>query len=121
MNMATIFDRHPDDAVAFISRGKNTTYGELRGHVAGYRAGLAEMGLEPGDRLAIICGNNWYFVAAYLAALGAGLVAVPLNPISPPLELSAELAAKIGGIAAPSSVRLEVFIGGAGDRRNAGA
>lgn len=93
MNLATIFDRHPDDAVAFISRGKNTTYGELRGHVAGYRAGLAEMGLEPGDRLAIICGNNWYFVAAYLAALGAGLVAVPLNPISPPLELSAELTA----------------------------
>ena len=58
VNLATIFDRHPDDAVAFISRGKNTTYGELRGHVAGYRAGLAEMGLEPGDRLAIICGNN---------------------------------------------------------------
>ena len=91
MNLATVFDRHPDDAVAFISRGRNTTYGELSAQVAGYRAGLAELGLEPGDRLAIICGNNWYFVASYLAALGAGLVAVPLNPISPPLELSAQL------------------------------
>ena len=91
MNLATIFDRHPDDAVAFISRGKNTTYGELRAAVGGFRAGLAELGLQPGDRLAIICGNNWYFVASYLAALGAGLIAVPLNPISPPLELSAEL------------------------------
>ncbi|MBX7068773.1 MAG: long-chain fatty acid--CoA ligase [Microthrixaceae bacterium] len=92
MNLATIFDRHPDTAVAFISRGKNTTYGELREQVAGYRAGLIDLGLEPGDRVAIICGNNWYFVAAYLATLGAGLVAVPLNPMSPPLELSGQLA-----------------------------
>lgn len=91
MNLATVFDRHPDDAIALISRGKNTTYGELRADVGAYRAGLAEMGMEPGDRLGIVCGNNWYFVAAYLAALGAGLVAVPLNPTSPQLELTSQL------------------------------
>lgn len=91
MNLANVFDRHPDDAVAFVSRGKNTTYGELRADVASFRRGLADLGLEPGDRLAIVCGNNWYFVASYLAALGAGLVAVPLNPTSPPLELVGQL------------------------------
>ncbi len=92
MNLATIFDRHPDDSVALISRGKLTTYGALGADVAGYRGGLISLGFDPGDRIGIICGNNWYFVASYLAALGAGLVAVPLNPNSPPLELAHQLA-----------------------------
>ena len=29
-------------------------------------------GVEPGDRVAIVAANNWYFVVAYLAVLGAG-------------------------------------------------
>ena len=29
MNLATIIDDHPDDAVALISRGEQTTYGTL--------------------------------------------------------------------------------------------
>lgn len=93
MNLATIFDRHPDDAVALISRGKNTTYGSLSADVASYRGGLLSLGLEPGDRIGIVCGNNWYFVASYLAAIGSGLVAVPLNPTSPTMELAHQLAA----------------------------
>ncbi|MEY2405664.1 MAG: long-chain acyl-CoA synthetase, partial [Acidimicrobiaceae bacterium] len=93
MNVASVIEGHPDDAIALISRARTTTYGELRQHVAGYRAGLAGLGLQPGDRIGILCGNNWYFVASYLAALGAGLVAVPLNPSSPARELERELAA----------------------------
>jgi long-chain acyl-CoA synthetase len=42
--------------------------------------------------VAIVAANNWYFVAGYLAVLGAGAVAVPLNPQSPPPEIEAELA-----------------------------
>ena len=92
MNLASIIDPHPDDAVAIISRGKETTYGRLREQVAAYRGGLVGLGLEPGDRIGIACGNNWYFAATYLAALGAGLVAVPLNPNAPTPELEAQLA-----------------------------
>lgn len=92
MNLATIIDAHPDDAVALISRGRSTTYGQLRDQVAHLRGGLAGLGLEPGDRVAIVAANNWYFVAAYLAALGIGCVAVPLNPTSPAPELQRELA-----------------------------
>ena len=91
MNLATIFDRHPSESIALISRGKTTTYGVLGRQVAGFRSGLVELGLEPGDRIGIVCGNNWYFVVSYLAALGAGLVAVPLNPNSPAIELTHEL------------------------------
>lgn len=91
MNLAAVFDRHPADSVAVISRGRSTTYGELGALVASLRGGLAAQGLVPGDRVAIVCGNNTYFVASYLAVLGAGLIAVPLNPISPPVELVSEL------------------------------
>jgi long-chain acyl-CoA synthetase len=91
VNLASILDGHPDGDVALISRGRPTTYGELSDQVASLRGGLVGAGLEPGDRLAILAGNNWYFVAAYLAALGAGLVAVPLNPLVPAPELAFEL------------------------------
>ena len=93
MNLAAIIEPHPDDAVALISRGRSTTYGTLRSQVAGFRAGLASLGLEPGDRVGILCGNNWYFAVSYLSVLGAGLVAVPLNPLSPARELERELSA----------------------------
>jgi long-chain acyl-CoA synthetase len=93
VNLAAVIDPHPDDAVALISRGRTTTYGALREQVAGFRGGLAGLGLAPGDRVGIVCGNNWYFVSSYLAVLGAGLVAVPLNPLSPAREIERELAA----------------------------
>lgn len=92
MNLASIIDPHPGDAVAIVSRGKETTYQQLRDQVAAYRGGLTALGLGPGDRIGIACGNNWYFAVTYLAALGAGLVAVPLNPSAPAPELEAELA-----------------------------
>ncbi len=92
MNLAEIIEDHPADSVALISRGDTTTYGELRDQVAGLRGGLAGLGLETGDRVAIVANNNWYFVVSYLAVLGAGLVAVPLNPQSPTSALENELA-----------------------------
>ena len=93
MNLASIIDPHPDDAVAVISRGKSTTYGQLREQVANLRGGLVGLGLEPGDRIGIVAANNWYFVVSYLAVLGIGAVAVPINPTSPVPEVQGELAA----------------------------
>ena len=92
MNLASIIDAHPDDATALVSRGHATTYGELRAQVAALRGAFVGAGLVPGDRLAIACGNNWYFVVSWLAALGAGLVAVPVNPSAPTPELQRQLA-----------------------------
>lgn len=91
VNLATIIEEHPADDCALISRGKPTSYGSLREQVARLRSGLIELGLEPGDRLAILSSNNRYFVVSYLAALGAGLVTVPLNPVSPAVAIAEEL------------------------------
>ena len=60
--------------------------------MARLRGGLVGLGVEPGDRVAVVANNNWYFVAVYLAALGVGATVVPLNPQSPLPELVSELA-----------------------------
>jgi len=92
MNLAAIIDGHPDGDCAVMSRGHTTTYGELRQQVAALRGAFIDLGLAPGDRLAVACGNNWYFVVSWLAGLGAGLVVVPLNPAAPAPELQQQLA-----------------------------
>jgi long-chain acyl-CoA synthetase len=91
MNLATIIDAHDDDACAFISRGQRITFGELRQQVGSLRGALVESGLQPGDRMAVVSANNWYFVVGWLAGLGAGLVVVPVNPSAPAPELQRQL------------------------------
>jgi len=93
VNLASIIEGHPGDAVALISRNRSTTYGELRSLVAAMRGGLAARGVAAADRVALILGNERDFVVAYLAVVGLGAVAVPLNPVSPPAELERQIAA----------------------------
>jgi long-chain acyl-CoA synthetase len=111
MNLATIVDPHPADTIALISRGKTTTYGLLRDQVASLRGGLVGLGLDPGDRVGIVAANNWYFVVSYLAVLGAGCVAVPVNPTSPVPEVQRQLAA-IGARAVIAGPSAKAAIGG---------
>jgi long-chain acyl-CoA synthetase len=92
-NLAGMIQPHPAEDVALISANRGITYGELREQVAGLRGGLTELGIGRGDRIGLVCGNGRPFVVAYLATLGIGAVAVPLNPASPPAELERELRA----------------------------
>jgi long-chain acyl-CoA synthetase len=91
VNVARMIEPHPAEKVAIISRNRPTTYGELRDQVAHLRGGLASLGVGPGDRVAMLCANNRYFVISYLAITGLGAIAVPLNPVSPGPELTVEL------------------------------
>jgi long-chain acyl-CoA synthetase len=93
VNLAHLLDGHADDGTALVSRGKPVSFRSLREDVDRTRGALAGLGLEPGDRVALICANNPIFVTAYLAVLGRGGVAVPLNPTSPAVELRRQLAA----------------------------
>ncbi len=92
MNLAHIIDGHDADSTALIWRNRVTTYGELSDHIARFRGGLAASGVTAGDRVALVLGNSPHFVIAYLATVGLGAVAVPLNPASPGPELESELA-----------------------------
>ena len=92
MNLATVIDGHPGDAVALVSRGRPTTYDSLRDQIDRLRGGLASIGVKDGDRVALLCSNSRYFVVCYFATLGLGAVAVPLNPLSPSPEIESEIA-----------------------------
>jgi long-chain acyl-CoA synthetase len=91
VNLAHIIDPHPADHVAIISRGRSTAYGALREQIAHVRGGLVKLGVGRGDRVALLCSNGRYFVDLYLACLGVGAVAVPLNPSSPAPEIEREV------------------------------
>ena len=93
MNLAHIIDEHDAESVALISRGRATTYGDLRTQVAAFRGGLSEAGIVAGDRIALLIGNSRHFVVSYLAVIGLGAIAVPLNPASPAPEVTGQLVA----------------------------
>jgi long-chain acyl-CoA synthetase len=60
-------------------------YGELAAEVM---AGFVALGIEPGDRLAILSGNRVEWHAADVAALAAGAVTVPVYPTSAASQVS---------------------------------
>ena len=82
MNLADLVreaaDRSPDKP-ALLYRDAAMTWGELERHVAATAAGLAALGLEPGDRVAVALGNTPGFVVSYFGALRGGFVALPVN------------------------------------------
>ncbi len=84
--LASVADQ--PDRVAL--RGPDVTYGRLAARAAAAGTRLAALG-TPGDRIAIVAGNEQSFVVAYLAILLRGLVAVPLHVASPAYEIAREL------------------------------
>ncbi|MHB1487648.1 MAG: AMP-binding protein [Acidimicrobiales bacterium] len=99
MNLAHIIDEHPGAAPALIGPEGVLDYGRLRRAVGQWRTGLSQAGVVIGDRVALLMDNGIDFALTYLAILGLGAVAVPLNPASPGPELARELAA-VGPVAA---------------------
>lgn len=82
------------DRVALVeaSSGRRVTWSELDAEADQVARGLNAMGLVAGYRVVIAMGNRNEFVATYLGALRAGLVAVPVNPRSATGELVRMLA-----------------------------
>ncbi|MDO8308497.1 MAG: AMP-binding protein [Actinomycetota bacterium] len=83
--------RHPDAAFV-ISGDRHYSWAEADGDVDAYAVGLAQRGLHPGDRVAMLLGNTYEFIVAYYAAARCGLVTVPLNPAYTAPEVAVLLA-----------------------------
>jgi len=95
VNLATLLLAHASrdpEAMALSSEDGVLSYGELARRAAAVTAGLATRAIGPGDRVALAASNTPAFVVAYLGVLGAGAVAVPLNPLAPSPELARQLA-----------------------------
>jgi long-chain acyl-CoA synthetase len=58
---------------------RTLTYAELDGIVARIAAGLAREGIRHGDRVALLLGNRWEFLAILLACARLGAIVVPIG------------------------------------------
>jgi acyl-CoA synthetase (AMP-forming)/AMP-acid ligase II len=67
------------DLVAVRDEGTDLTYGALARDAQVFGAALVGAGVEPGDRVAIWCGNCTEWIVAALGLFAAGAVLVPVN------------------------------------------
>lgn len=64
---------------ALVYQGQQITYGELVEWIDAYARLFQELGVRPGERVAICSPNCPEFIYSYLGALQAGAIVVPLN------------------------------------------
>jgi long-chain acyl-CoA synthetase len=91
VNLAGLVEAHAGDRRALHDGGSWIDWSGVRGRAKSVAAALVNLGVGPGDRVAIAWPTSAEFVVAYLATLAAGAVAVPLNPASPQAEIEREL------------------------------
>lgn len=85
--MANLYDtlcaRFPADRskpFAWLPDGSCLSYGGLERSSARYAALLADLGVAPGDRVAVQTGKSIEMLILYLGCLRAGAIFLPLNP-----------------------------------------
>ncbi len=76
---------------ALIFYGRRFTYAQLAALANRFASRLMELGVKPGDRVAIALPNIPQFPIAFYGALKAGAVVVPTNPIYTERELQHQL------------------------------
>lgn len=80
------------DKIAFTCLGHSLRYADLDRHATALAVFLqSDLGLEPGDRIAIQLPNLLQYPVAVVAAIRAGLVVVNTNPLYTERELSHQL------------------------------
>lgn len=65
---------------ALVYQGRTFTYGELDRESRRYAGVLQGLGVEPGDRVALLTADKLPFLVAHLGVFFAGAVPLPLNP-----------------------------------------
>ncbi|HEY4611010.1 MAG TPA: class I adenylate-forming enzyme family protein, partial [Ilumatobacteraceae bacterium] len=81
----------PDRLLTSDAAGARYTYAEAGALTRALAAEFAGRGLTPGDRVAVLAENSSVWIITFLAAIGSGLVAVPLATRLTTTELDAIL------------------------------
>ncbi len=104
LTMENSADRFGENT-ALIFLDRRMTYNELRDRVHRMAAAFRDMGIQKGDRVAIMLPNSIELVIAYFAALTSGAVVVMCNPLYTVRELTNQLQES----AAAALVTLDLF------------
>ena len=95
LNLASLLEHRAQltpDLAAMTFQGVHTTYAQLNEAAARVAGVLVELGIAPGDNVALSCPNCPWFPIAYFGILKAGAVVVPLNILLKPREVAYHLA-----------------------------
>jgi long-chain acyl-CoA synthetase len=106
--------RYPNQ-VALIFKGARMTYRQLDDAVDRLAAGLQILGVEPGDRVALLLPNCPQFVIAYYGILRIGAIVVPCNPVYTARELRYQLTDAGAKVLIALSTRMATVRGIRGD------
>jgi fatty-acyl-CoA synthase len=79
--------RYPDK-LAVVADGRSQTFAEFNGSVNRLAASIAQAGVSPGDRLAVLSHNCWEYAALTFAAAKLGVILVPINFMLSPAEVA---------------------------------
>jgi len=79
------------DKMAYVSMGREMTYGELDRLTRDFAGWLQSLGFKKGDRVALMMPNLLQYPVALFGTLRAGCVVVNCNPLYTPRELEHQL------------------------------
>src|SRR4029079_3765731 len=94
LNLASLVEHRAQltpDLAAMTFQGVHTTYAQLNEAAARVAGVVVELGIAPGDNVALSCPNCPWFPIAYFGILKAGAVVVPLNILLKPREIAYHL------------------------------
>ena len=87
-----LLDNGQAEDVALVEAGRSVTYADLRAAAAKLAAALASRELPAGSRVGIVGANSLFWVAAYLATMKLGHVAVPFSDKLAPADVGRQSA-----------------------------
>lgn len=94
LNMAMLLEqsaRRTPGKVAVIYEEMHLRYAEVNGAANKIANGLVKLGVQPGDKVAMLLPNTPHFVLCYYAILKTGATVVPLNVLFKQNEISYHL------------------------------
>ncbi|MDQ2936514.1 MAG: AMP-binding protein, partial [Acidobacteriota bacterium] len=74
-----IFKHDSLECTAILFEEQQISYAELRKQTILIARALTRLGIEPGERVALLLNDSPEFIAAFIAICSYGAIAVPIN------------------------------------------